>query len=351
VQIDFHYNTIRVLMEKVGFLPEDAQIIAYASQYIDDAIDHEEMAVKGHLEILSRRFTANSFNPVCTAHRGLQFLKGFKEDVQNKIYIPFHFLPDLENIQSKSDSFLVKPNGAFAKKLVLLALTELGKSTGEQRIMNLIRLGIALHTYSDTWAHHDFSGRHNHKENDVDNIEIFKNGKYEKISSFRKMEYDAFPDIGHAEVNDFPDKSHLKWRYKKANSTTFSERDNTRLFLQAAENIFDILIGTNKKQDWNAIKIKLFECFSLETDHLEEKFKKFQQVFPEIGFYYDEYQWKSEALKIMQGSKIEELIKTKEPAYVLGSDKKWFYFHFAAQEQREHVLKLINQILDKKTEA
>ena len=85
MQIDFHYNTIRVLMEKTGFSPEDAQIIAYASQFVDDAVDHKKMKVSGHLEILSTRFSGKTFNPVCSAHRGLQFLKGLKEDVQNKI--------------------------------------------------------------------------------------------------------------------------------------------------------------------------------------------------------------------------------------------------------------------------
>jgi len=95
-------------MEKTGFSPEDAQIIAYASQFVDDAVDHKKMKVNGHLEILSKRFSGDTFNPVCSAHRGLQFLKGFKEDVQNKIYIPFHFLPDLEANKDKSGSYLVK---------------------------------------------------------------------------------------------------------------------------------------------------------------------------------------------------------------------------------------------------
>ncbi|MCF6243322.1 MAG: hypothetical protein L3J74_18545 [Bacteroidales bacterium] len=344
MQIDFHYNTIRVLMEKLGFQPEDAQIIAYASQYVDDAVDHEEMKVNGHLELLSQRFAENSFNPVCTAHRGLQFLKGFKKSVQNKIYIPFHFLPDLEDLSDESASFLVRPNGKLAKKLVLIAKTELSKTIGEERIMNLIRLGIALHTYADTWAHQDFSGRHSHDENDVDDIEVYTKGKYEKISIFSKLEYDAFPDIGHAEVNDFPDKSYLKWRYKKADSKEFFERDNPRLFLQAAEHIIDLFIGANKDLGIDNLKTRLFECFSFETDNLEDKFKKFQQVFPEIGFYYDEYQWRNEALEIMQENKIKELLKDNNPSYVLGSDKKWFYFHFAAQEQREYILNLLKKI-------
>ena len=211
MQIDFHYNTIRIITEKAGFSPEDAQIIAYASQYIDDAVDHKKMNVDGHLDILTKRFTGKTFDPVCTAHKGLQFLKAFKEEVQNKIYIPFHFLPDLEN----SDDFKVEENCSLSKNIVQLALVELSKSEGERRVMNLVRLGIALHTYADSWAHQNFSGKHNSQDNDIGNIDLFKNGKWESIGKLTQIEYNSLPDIGHAEAGSFPDQSHLKWRYTK----------------------------------------------------------------------------------------------------------------------------------------
>ncbi len=344
MQIDFHYNTIRVLMEKTGFSPEDAQIIAYASQYIDDAVDHKIMKVNGHLEILSRRFSGKTFNPVCTAHRGVQFVQGFKEDVQNKIYIPFHFLPDLELIKTKKDSYIVTPNGKLARKLVYLAKTELSKSTGEQRVMNLIRLGISLHVYADTWAHQNFSGRHKPTENDIDNIEIFKEGKWEKISRFSQLEYNTLPDIGHAEAASFPDQSYLKWKYKKLSTGKIHERDNTQLFIEAAKNIFNLFTGIQSDINWNDIKVKLHECFSFNADSVNDKFKKFQTVFPEIGFFYDETQWREEALQVADSSKLIKILKEENQSYILGSDKKWFYFHLAALEQREYILNLIKKI-------
>lgn len=330
-------------MEKTGFSSKDAQIIAYASQFVDDAVDHKKMKVNGHLEILSRRFSGKTFNPICSAHRGLQFLKGFKETVQNKIYIPFHFLPDLESIKSKSDSHLVIANGKLAKKLVMLAQTELSKTTGEKRIMNLIRLGVALHVYSDTWAHQNFSGRHNPTENDIDNIEILKKGKWEKISLISQIEYNTMPDIGHAEASSFPDQSHLKWRYQKDSTGKIHERDNTQLFIEAAENILHIFKGVKSDVSWNDIKVKLSECFSFEADSIDDKFKKFQKVFPEIGFFYDETQWRNEALSIADSSKIVKILKEDNPSYVLGNDKKWFYFHLVALEQREYIMGLIKK--------
>ena len=329
-------------MEKVGFSSEEAQIIAYSSQFVDDAVDHEEMNVNGKLDILQKRFSKKIFDPVCTAHKGLQLLKGFKKVVQDKIYIPFHFLPDLESIKNENDLFIVKKNGKLAKKLVLFAKTELSKTTGEERIMNLIRLGIALHTYSDTWTHQNFSGRHSSVENDIDDIEIFKNNKWEKLSFFNRLEYNALPDIGHAEAESLPDQSHLIWRFKKINTNEIIERNNTEIFIDAAENIFNIFNGLNEKTNWKDVKKKLEECFSIEEKSVDKKFKKFQKVFPEIGFYYDSNHWHNEALNVIEPKNIVNKIKKDKPNYVLGSDKKWFYFHLAALEQREYVLDLLN---------
>lgn len=328
-------------MEKVGFSSEDSQIIAYSCQFVDDAVDHEEMNVNGRLDILHKRFSNKTFNPVCTAHKGLQFLKGFKKDVQDRIYIPFHFLADLDELKSENDSFIVNPNGNLAKNLVLLAKTELSKTTGEERIMNLVRLGIAIHTYSDTWAHQGFSGRHNSVENDIEDIELYQEGKWEKISFINNLEYNSLPDIGHAEAASYPDQSHLKWRYRKLSTNTIIERDNSKIFLEAAENIFNIFIGINKKSEWESLKTKLNECFLFYSDSLDEKFNKFQKVFPEIGFYYDSKQWHNEALSVVKPNNIVKKIKEDKPNYILGSDKKWFYFHLAALEQREFIIKFL----------
>lgn len=336
MQIDFHYNTIRILTEKVGFSSEDAQIIAYASQYIDDAVDHKKMNVEGHLDILSKRFAGNTFDPICTAHKGLQFIKAFKEGVQNKIYIPFHFLPNFDD----KDDFIVKSNGKASKKLVQSAVVELSKSQGEKRIMNLIRLGIALHTYADSWAHQNFSGRHNPTENNIGKIELFKDGKWERIARLKQFEYNSLPDIGHAEAASYPDQSHLKWRFVKEANNQLYERDNTELFLEAAEQILVLLKGVSALSFWPVIKTKLRECFSYQPDSIEDKFKKFQEVFPEIGFYYDENQWREEALSAVNRTKLVKVIDDRNH-YVLGSDKKWFYFHLVALEQREYILGLL----------
>jgi hypothetical protein len=339
VQIDFHYCTIRVIAEKTGFSAEDSQIISYASQHVDDAVDHEKMNIDGHLDILSRRFSDKTFDPICTAHKGLQLLQDFQEAVQNKIYIPFHFLPELEI----SSDLKVVQNCSLSKKLVRQALAELSKSTGEQRVMNLVRLGITLHTYADSWSHQHFSGRHSSLDNDIRDIETCNHDAWKKIPLLSQIEYNSLPDIGHAEAASFPDQSHLKWRYVKESDGKTYERDNPQLFIDAAEHIFDILKGIKHENIWKEIKTKLIECFSFEAETLDEKFQKFQRIFPEIGFYYDEKQWRNEALNVVERSKLFKQIKKEYKSFTLGSDKKWFFFHLAALEQREHIQKLLEK--------
>ncbi len=103
-------------------------------------------------------------------------------------------------------------------------------------------------------------------------------------------------------------------------------------------------VSVKKTTDnWSQIKNKLHECFCYEAKSIEEKFQKYQKVFPEIGFFYDENQWRNEALNAVNEKKLLKVIEDNNH-YVLGSDKKWFYFHLVALEQREYILSLIERI-------
>lgn len=67
MQKDFHYCMIRVLSEKAGIKPEEAQIIAYASQYVDDAVEHQEVMIKNAPQLNYQRLKQDGhFDPICT---------------------------------------------------------------------------------------------------------------------------------------------------------------------------------------------------------------------------------------------------------------------------------------------
>lgn len=75
MQSDFHYCAIRTLAELAGFPSDEAQLMAYASQYTDDATEHKGIRIN-HVptevagEIARLDMTKNGrFEPVCTAHK------------------------------------------------------------------------------------------------------------------------------------------------------------------------------------------------------------------------------------------------------------------------------------------
>lgn len=141
---DFHYYCIAVLAKAAGFSDQDALTIGYASQHVDDAAESETINV-GHI----------LFDPVRTSYFGLH---SYDWSVQKRVYIPFHFLPP-KRMTEPEDPFVTTPGGDFPMRLL-----EMTRVTPD-RLQRLCRIGVALHSYADTWAHHGFSGRE-HEEND-----------------------------------------------------------------------------------------------------------------------------------------------------------------------------------------
>ncbi len=342
MQKDFHYCAIKVLAEKAGFRSNEAQIIAYASQYTDDAVAHKKLKIKNVPAIKYPRLKGEHFDPICTAHRGMQFLTGLRKDVQRKVYIPFHFLPSDEYGGKGRYNYRTVPDGNFARKIVKNAIKELNKNEGE-RDQKLIKLGIALHTYADTWSHQRFSGRHSAKDNDIERIHIFEDDRWESLSYLDQLKLNIIPDVGHAEALFYPDQAHLKWKYEHDYSGVEISRDNTNIFIDAAYSIFTLLCEANKMaSNWKKYVSRLVECLSTPTDSIKKKFHAYKSVFPEIDFNYNNEEWKKQALKGDSYDWLdfeEDDYGTQE--YVYNNDLKWFYFHIEALEQRKFVNKRI----------
>ncbi len=322
MQRDFHYYAVKALAVNAGFSQEEAEIIAYSSEYVDDAVDYQEIQLNDYPEIDFERLSNGIFNPICTAHRGLQFFKAFNSDIQSKVYISFHFIPE---IKENKINYLTQPNNILSKELIEIAVNELLNSEGELRIQKLVKLGIAIHSYADTWSHQNFSGRHCTAENDIEDIEILNGSDWVKIDKIKDVQLSAMPDIGHAEAYNFPDLSHLKWRFTKSSSKNLIIRDNTLFCMQAANNIFEVFKKVTKSTaQWSAYDYLFLQCFNKKTDDLEVKYQNFEKKFPNISFNYDENKWKSDAIN--------------------HKDKKWFYFNIEALNQRNFVLNKIKSI-------
>ena len=221
MNIEFHYHITYLIATRAGFPPEEADIIATASQYTDDnsiifEIDKERSTAYGNY--ISQ--TMNILKPKAKLFR---------------IYPIFHFIPGdpMAKTAWRKDGQMhwlnTTPNSHNARRILDTAL----KSD------NLYRIGIALHGYADTWAHQNFTGYYN---------------------DFNAMTGPLNPgifSIGHAEAFHNPDWAALVWKDKRLIN---SRIDNKVRFLEAARHMLNRLarhtdskLPEQELQKWEAL--------------------------------------------------------------------------------------------------
>ncbi|MBD3182053.1 hypothetical protein GF312_07165 [Candidatus Poribacteria bacterium] len=339
MQRDFHFYCIAVLANAAGFSSRDALTIAYASQYVDDSTESELME-------LNTEHGDMKFDPVRSAHIGLQSLDW---SVQKRIYMPFHFLPSKPFRPPEQFSYMTEEGSEFALNL----LDEAIKEPMDNYKRRLCRIGIAIHTYADSWSHQHFSGRRN-PENNVENIEIFdeKEKKYKKLL-WGNFYLDFAPQIGHAEAGLLVDQGFqkLKWKFSsREENNQYIKRDNIIEFMQASESIYNWFrkvdkINFNVPLPFSAVSSKIQNLLSIKSANLEKKCDKWRQNFGFMfngEFYYNREKWRTEA--IANNTNWDNFSPREwnqvQPFQAKNNfwDSLWVHFHRAALLQRHFVL-------------
>lgn len=334
MQLDYHYYVVFHLSELAGFSASEAETIAYASQYVDDATESEPI----------EPFPNQLFDTVRTAHYNLG---AFNWDIQKKIYIPFHFLPKQIRWNDPYRFTYVTSQASMedlATKLVDLALME------PLPQFRLIRLGIALHAVADTFSHCGFSGRHN-EENDVGKVWLSnKDGSWD-LQILKPIADIFFPQIGHVEAFDYPDLPYLTWRYNNHQKKPIV-RNNSELCLQGASLIYKHLRKCKEPDVTES---------DLKTDYPGE-YQKIEKLFLSSGSQearcnrwlkytgapsYDKYKWRSDALHgDVEWDDMSQGRRKYHVTALRGVDdfdtQNWAFFHRAAHVQRSLVLTWLN---------
>lgn len=260
MQIDGHHAATYVAARIAGFAFKDAEKIAYAAQYVDDATNAGIVKFAGSDYLYSR---------IASAHKMIDY-DNFV-DVENHLaWIPFHFLPGNgllpqgeEPIGGELAKLICRPDSHVARDMLRRAVID------REHPRALHRLGIAMHVYADTFAHQGFVGSlspANRAEkltsgsSEVDArikdstkkellASIVGGGKYflqfvekviglmwyekkwpsEFIASFMKK-----APLGHAAADAYPDQPYLKWQYVDFNGNLV-KRDNAAIFMDAME--------------------------------------------------------------------------------------------------------------------
>lgn len=330
MDISFHYFAIKTLALGAGFSEGEAQGAAGWSQFVDDYGRRGGLRcanVPGYVRLSRDRdlyrpgggpLGAN-FEPVTTGMGGAAGLAALLLPRAQKFTLaPFHFPPaspradwaDCRTVPARLG------DGSPASAQLLRARAALLSGRVPRRAA-LMRMGIGLHAFADTYAHQLFSGG-NSWVNDVLLERVTENAGGADVTAAALGEREeaaacfgtgrgpedwraALPRIGHMWAGHTPDRPNLSFtlRYRaSADDPDYSlsyTRSNTALFLEAAERIYNYLRGCRglppaAGAEWAELSARLERAFLLPTPERDAERRlagRWAALFPGYAYAYD----------------------------------------------------------------
>ncbi len=213
MNIEFHYYAIYILAREAGLDEGFAGTLAYSSEYVDAATHTLSFdAPRGRVDV-----------------RPTQNYLFWDETVRREIYLPFHFLPgdpaaaSALRVDGARSSYAVTPNGDIVKGLLIDAFKD----------KDPYLMGIALHSFADSWAHQNFTGL------------------MEDYNALPLSRAKALPPAGHLQALAQPDAPEGVWMDDRLKHP-HSEVVNRERFTLAARKIYRYLrvfLGKPYKDD------------------------------------------------------------------------------------------------------
>jgi hypothetical protein len=266
MNIEFHYYIIHYLALKAGLPEKEAWTIAYSSQFVDN-------------NLLSYTIDTGREH-----YRGMisQNYGWWDTRFPEEIYLPFHFFPsfDVSGGRRRRDGgknpLSVRPNSQPVKELLIHAL----------KTRNPYRIGIALHTFADSWSHQNFSGLRE---------------EWNRTSDSK-----IIPPIGHAQVLTQPDLLEKTWTDSRLSGPEASVHNRER-FCEAAEKIYKYLCTYNRRPFTDSTLIIDFLTGLWGPPGNEKPMKEriYDIIIDENIEEYNRNTWKQEAF-IQERSQYEE---------------------------------------------
>jgi hypothetical protein len=325
MQKDFHYDVIYALVKEAGYKEDEAYVIAHSSQYVDDNTDREYSVFDSNSEFYvgfpdQIGKSGNLYFPIITQAVDITALA---LSTQRYVFAPFHFLLGDNDVEiNKIKNPLCTTRGCQnAVRLIQDA----------KKSKDPYALGIALHTYADTWSHERFSAFHE------DWNRVFKGGIFQNLP----------PNVGHGEVYTRPDEISNSWTDERFGK---SKIDNRERSLEASEEIFKLI--KKGKANWEDVRAD-FEAI-MNAKNLDERIKLVKNKYPNLESY-NEDKWLNEGLTFTRDeSEVPEYdpisgnpkptrvrfpeISIKDP------NAHWFRFQTAAKKQLSTVLGMTSLI-------
>ena len=374
MDINFHYFAIKTIAYMAGFNEADAQRIAEYSQFIDDytvCINYSFREIPDYAESLiigNDRFNAGYkvFETISTGFASCLGIArvAIDEEYQKKVVVPFHFIP-FKNLNEFSGNHKVYrtieadlSDDSLVTRLLLNAKDKCQESYGTSEYpYDIMRLGMLIHVFADTYAHQCFSGFEEWVNSCF--VKEIKRTDTQKVvlDEYFSDECSKLPAIGHAKAGHAPDLTYASYEYiyavspdqcDKAKYTGRRNTNNTVTFLRAAKQIYTILYqirNDNKnpsEEEWENLKMLLLQGFmTAGTD-----FAKLSQAWSRITNNDIEYHYGVKELWDSQlgepPTEIEINNNDEESADLLGyyrtATDDFFHFNLIAKEIRDAVI-------------
>ncbi|MDQ6955266.1 MAG: hypothetical protein Q9M20_07465 [Mariprofundaceae bacterium] len=356
MQEDMHYYGTYAMARAAGLKVKDAQVIAYAAQYVDDSTANDsEVHEDGGM-----------FQTIATAHTNSEAVKNAVADhlEQRHVWVPFHFFPGGEG-KTVSEKLACVKDGALVQEMVK---NHIRHAVSVKDEYGLTLIGVMAHVYADTFSHYGFSGvsSRNNKVNgtsfelDVKDpkVKAYIVGKFSSFlskytPSFIIKNYRNFVSrgasvatgaLGHGAVGTYPDRPFLRWRFNFKKDNRDSEwRDNPASFLEACEKLHAVFHDYAEQAGicespvaFASIKDKVDKILRLESAQegrtaawvkAIESGELFEKESNE-ALFFSKYDWEQ------QKDDFEDLEHSSEMI-----SKEVYQFHQAAIYHRDYTLK------------
>lgn len=312
MDLNFHYFAVKTIALNAGFCEDDAQIIAEYSQFIDD-YDIWKNYIFSEVPDYAKSLATEclfgySFYTVTTGFTSLfDTIRLTLERYQREIVVPFHFIPVKKLKEIPDDAprseYRTAPADITGNFLIRHLLDDAkGKYMANSGRYELMRIGMLLHIFADTYAHQNFSGFRGWENFSylVKVTDNFDNSK-DITADYNPDFYEGIYSIGHANVNHAPDDTFAVFEMSMAENENQSKsedytlhfsRSNAQVFADAAKQIFRYLYACQGKsepteEEWNTLREQLVKGFALHSKEVAVLEEKWHEICPNYRYHYD----------------------------------------------------------------
>lgn len=164
--------------------------------------------------------------------------------------------------------------------------------------VSLIRLGIILHIFADTYSHQNFSGYWGW-ENSTKIIKVIDNITNKDVTSkYRSRITENLPSIGHSNISTVPDESNISFtiNFRETKDDIYYKkeytRNNTTEFLLASRNILNYLRLCKKGEPisdchWLSLEENLKKGFLTTYGRVKSLTDHWSKIFSDVEFHYN----------------------------------------------------------------